>query len=170
MAHSTAHLNPSATSASSGQVMGLKASARAHGDVDAGGCQLALYLVERDRKGRLRCSCQLYPGPSAPVQHQRPAFCLSARKLLGFDLSSGIHGQNTFLISVSQEKSVRIADRCYFLVAGEPGCCSTYAATVIGSIPSAQAGALAPIQELTDGMIVSDPNLTCVFGCQIIGF
>jgi hypothetical protein len=36
--------------------------------------------------------------------------------------------------SVSQEKSIRIADICCLIVAGEPECCSTYAATVIGSI------------------------------------
>ena len=38
--------------------------------------------------------------------------------------------------SVSQEKSIRIADICCLIVAGEPGCCSMYAATVIGSISS----------------------------------
>jgi hypothetical protein len=32
-----------------------------------------------------------------------------------------------------EHPDLRIADICCLIVAGEPGCCSTYAATVIGS-------------------------------------
>ena len=57
-----------------------------------------------------------------------------------------------------EHPDLRIADICCLIVAGEPGCCSTYAATVIGSISSRsrKPGALAPIQKLADGMIVGD--------------
>ena len=96
MAHSTAHLNPSATSASGGQLMGLKAHG-AHGDVDAGGCQLALYLfsaiAKADFVAHVNCIQDLLHLFS--IKGRRFAF--SARKLLGFDLPSGIDGQNTFL-------------------------------------------------------------------------
>jgi hypothetical protein len=58
-------------------------------------------------------------------------FAFSARKFLGFDLPSRIHGQNAFLGQPGEEHSD--CGHMLFYGAGEPGCCSTYAATVIGS-------------------------------------
>jgi hypothetical protein len=46
-----------------------------------------------------------------------------------------------------------------FDVAGEPGCCSMYAATVIGFavFEALKPAPLRPVQELADGVIICDP-------------
>jgi hypothetical protein len=52
------------------------------------------------------------------------------------------------------------------MVAGEPGCCSTYAANRdrFNILQAAEAGALAPIQELADSMVISDPRVLVADG------
>jgi hypothetical protein len=91
---------------------------------------------------------QFYPGPSALISIKGRCFAFGARKLLGFDLPSGIHGQNAFLGQPGKERpdrgrvlhfSCRRA-RVLLDVCRNRDRLDTFQAS--------QAGALAPIQKL----------------------
>ena len=121
--------------------------------------------IKRDHEGRLRCSYQFYPGPSVLAQYRKPGFfAFSARKLLRLDLSGRVHGQNAFLGQPGKEHP----DRGHMLL---NSCRRAPVLFDIGRhrgrlniLQAAKARALAPIQKLADGMIVSDPRILVADG------
>jgi hypothetical protein len=68
--------------------------------------------------------------------------------------------------SVSQEESIRIADICCLIVAGEPRVLFDVGRyrDRLNIFQAAKAGALAPIQKLADGMVISDPRVLVANG------